>query len=46
MTDGKDNDSHFYNDSDTRKLVEMAKSRGWIFIFLGAMQDAYDVGTS
>ncbi len=46
MTDGIDNDSVYFTESDTYKLVGMAKKRGWEFIFLGAMKNAYQVGVS
>ena len=46
MTDGLDNASVHFTESDTYKLVEMAKKRGWEFIFLGAMENAYQVGVS
>lgn len=39
MTDGKDEHSHKYRASDVRTIVDICKSYGWEFIFLGASEE-------
>lgn len=41
ITDGKENESRYYDCEDVRHMVEREKSKyGWEFIFLGANMDA------
>ena len=47
ITDGEENDSHFYGYDDVKRMVEREKSKyGWEFIFLGANMDASGVADS
>lgn len=47
ITDGMDNSSHDFSVSTVRKLTkEMEKEHNWKFVYLGANQDAFDVGNT
>ena len=43
-TDGEENQSVRFSDSDVRRLIEAKKEEGWTFVFLGAGLDAYAEG--
>lgn len=44
LTDGLENSSREYNNSQVKELVEGAKSRGWEVVYLAANQDAFAEG--
>ena len=44
LTDGQENSSKNYTHSHIKDLIEFKKTLGWEFIFLGANQDAIQVG--
>lgn len=44
MTDGQDNASKEYDASGVKVMIEDKKTSGWTFVFLGANQDAWQVG--
>lgn len=44
MTDGQDNSSQEYNPSMLAELIKAKEAEGWTFVFLGANQDAWQVG--
>lgn len=44
LTDGQENSSTEYANSDIKGMVEKAEGREWSFIFLGANINAFDVG--
>ena len=46
ITDGYENASTEYNDSDIKKLVESMKSKGWLFTYIGANQDVEAVAST
>lgn len=46
MTDGEENSSNQYNREDVRRLINERDGKGWSFIYLGANQDAWEVGKS
>lgn len=41
-TDGMENASHKYSLSETKRMIEECKEKGWEFIFLAANIDAYE----
>lgn len=43
VTDGYENDSHEYNGSTIKGLVEKLKQKGWVFTYIGANQDSQEV---
>lgn len=46
LTDGEENASQEYKKSDIQKLIHTAKSaHNWQFVYLGANQDAFKVGS-
>lgn len=45
MTDGLENSSHEWTRPEIRKLVEKQTGKGWQFLYMGANQDAVEVGT-
>jgi len=45
-TDGYENASREYNSKDIQKLIKKKEKDDWIFTYIGADQDAFDVGTS
>lgn len=45
QTDGHENSSREYSQSDIKSLIEAKEDQGWDFTFLGANIDAADVGT-
>lgn len=44
MTDGQDNMSREYTPSMLTQLIKAKEAEGWTFVFLGANQDAWQVG--
>ncbi len=46
MTDGEENSSHEFDRERIFKLIEAKQEAGWTFVFLGANQDAWQVGRS
>lgn len=44
MTDGHDNMSREYTPSMLTELIKAKEAEGWTFVFLGANQDAWQVG--
>jgi Mg-chelatase subunit ChlD len=46
LTDGQENSSHVYTRAHVKDLIEHATSKGWTFTYLGANQDAFEVGAS
>lgn len=47
LTDGHDNSSTKFTSTSIKKLIsEMEKEHNWTFIYLGANQDAFEVGGS
>lgn len=46
ITDGEENASTEYRLDDIRKLIAAKEQEGWTFIYLGANQDAWQVGAS
>ena len=44
LTDGEENSSKIYTHAHVKDLIEIKKSLGWEFVFLGANQDAIKVG--
>ena len=43
ITDGYENDSHEFTSKDISRIVEEMKSKGWLFTYIGANQDAIEV---
>ena len=43
ITDGYENDSHEFSGRDISRIVEEMKSKGWLFTYIGANQDAIEV---
>lgn len=46
MTDGEENSSHDYNRDRIFARIREKEDEGWTFVYLGANQDAWDVGAS
>lgn len=46
MTDGEENSSREYNREKIFRLISEKTETGWTFVFLGANQDAWQVGQS
>lgn len=46
MTDGMENSSREWDSASVKKLVEEKTEAGWQFLYMGADQDAIEVGTS
>jgi uncharacterized protein YegL len=46
VTDGFENDSREYSQSDIQKLIKQKKKADWQFVYLAADQDAFEAGTS
>lgn len=46
QTDGEENVSRHYNGDDVKKSIAAAEKRGWVFVYLGANQDAFAVARS
>lgn len=46
ITDGYENASKEYNAKSIKSLVENLKSKGWVFAYMGANQDAEQVGAA
>ena len=46
MTDGQENDSKEYTREKIFNLIKEKEKAGWTFIYLGANQDAWEVGQS
>ena len=46
VTDGEENASRKYEQSQIKQMIEHAQGNGWTFIFLAANQDAFKVGGS
>jgi hypothetical protein len=44
LTDGQENSSKIYTYEHIKDLIDMKKTLGWNFVFLGANQDAIQVG--
>ena len=44
MTDGHENSSVYFNILDIAQMIKERESKGWIFTFLGANQDAWAEG--
>jgi hypothetical protein len=44
ISDGEENSSVAYRQSQVFAMIEERKERGWTFVFLGANQDAYAEG--
>ena len=44
LTDGEENSSRQYDNSDLKGMIEKAEGKEWSFLFLGANIDAFDVG--
>ena len=45
ITDGEENASHEVGKEDIVKLIKEKTAEGWVFVYLGANQDAWAVGT-
>ncbi len=45
LTDGQENSSTEYDASTIKEMVQMAESKGWAFMFLGANIDAFATGS-
>jgi hypothetical protein len=46
MTDGEENSSREYNRARIVELITQKEAAGWSFVYLGANQDAWQVGAS
>ncbi len=46
ITDGEENCSSEYNVQTIKTMIEDRQSKGWTFVYLGANQDAWKVGSS
>ena len=46
LTDGEENTSRTYNNTDIKRMIEQSESKEWSFMFLGANIDAFAVGSS
>ena len=46
MTDGFENCSQMYSRREIVELIKEKESEGWVFMYLGANQDAWEVGHS
>jgi hypothetical protein len=46
ITDGHENASKEYTTAQIKTLIKSYEERGWEFVYLGANQDAFSVGTS
>lgn len=46
LTDGLENASQKYNKNKIKQLISELENNGWKFIYLGANQDAFEVGKS
>ncbi len=46
MTDGEENSSHSFNNSDIKVMIEKSEAKNWGFMFLGANVDAFSVGNA
>lgn len=46
VTDGYENSSREYRRADIKSLVEKLKGEGWVFAYMGANQNAEEVGES
>ena len=46
VTDGGENASHEYNLAAIKNMIKEKEAEGWTFIYLGANQDAFSVGSS
>jgi hypothetical protein len=46
LTDGHENASRTFSKAHVKDLIEGASSKGWSFLYLGANQDAFEVGGS
>jgi len=47
ITDGQENSSRKFNQTQVKKMIEeYTEKKGWIFHYLGANQDAWEVGQS
>ena len=46
VTDGMENASTEYNRHAIKKLVEELKGKGWVFTYIGANQDVFEVAAS
>lgn len=44
LTDGLENASHEFKADQIRDLIEKKQKKGWTFVYLGANQDAWDIG--
>lgn len=44
MTDGLENHSRQYNNAQVAKMIAERQQAGWVFVYLGANQDAFAVG--
>lgn len=45
ITDGDENSSKEFNESSVRNMIEEKQAAGWTFVYLGANQDAWSVGS-
>lgn len=46
LTDGQENQSRKFSRSSIFELISSRRAMGWDFVFIGANQDAFSVGTS
>lgn len=46
LTDGEENASKTFTNSDVKQMVEKANSKNWGFLFMGANIDAFSVGST
>lgn len=46
ITDGLENSSKEYNSETIKKMIAEKQEKGWTFVYLGANQDAWAVGSS
>ena len=44
LTDGEENSSKTFNNTDIKQMIEKAEGKNWGFMFLGANIDAFSVG--
>jgi hypothetical protein len=45
VTDGGENSSREFNLDAVRELIKAKETEGWTFVYLGANQDAWNVGS-
>lgn len=46
ITDGEENASREYKVNDIKRMIDERQAKGWTFVYLGANQDAWKVGST